>query len=47
MLEGNPIFSWRALFVPILIEIETHSVLVVRCVRIFGIRVALIASIRK
>lgn len=47
MLDGNPIFSWRALFVPFLIEVEASGLLLIRCVRIFGIRVALIASIRK
>jgi hypothetical protein len=46
MLDGNPIFSWHALFVPLTVEIEIHGVLTVRCVRIFGIRVAVIGSAR-
>ncbi len=47
MTETNPIFSWHAIFIPFLIEAEAHGVTAVYCVRIFGIRIALIASVRK
>ena len=38
------LFSWRCLLVPLTVEFHRRGALTLRCVRVFGVRVALIGG---
>ncbi len=46
MVEFPSLFNWRGLLTPLAVELELGPVVGWRCLRVFGLRVAVWAALR-